>query len=114
MRVYKTSYKKEGRRRKCKIWRIKGKDHLGIMRFFSSGSKDKKVADDIANKIQIIMDCVRSQKSLSPTLLQFLRGSPKIANKLTKPKEQGGYEILDEKKHHCIKIPTAAHRGFLL
>ena len=84
MRVYKTSYKTKGKRRKSRIWRIKGRDHLGIMRFFSSESKDKKVAEEVARKIEDIIGCRKSQKSLDSKsgLLQFLISNPKVKNKL--------------------------------
>jgi integrase len=67
------------------------------MLFFPSGTRDKKTAQDIANKIQSIIDHVRSQEPLTGPMLQFLSNNPKIADKLT------GYEILDEKNITSLK-----------
>ena len=97
MRVYKTSYKtEEGKGIKCKIWRVKGRDNLGTMRFFSSGCKDKKAADDVANRIDKVIE-YRDRLNSKPELLQFLRDNPKIREKLI------GYQILDEKNITVLK-----------
>jgi len=104
MRVYKTSYKTKGKKKKCRIWRIKGRDHLGIMRFFSSDSKDKKVAEEIARKIEDLIGCRKSQKPLDSKseLLEFLIRNPKLKNKLIE------YKVLDEEDLTMIK-PLEQH-----
>ena len=101
MRTYKTSYRKGSKRIKCKIWRIKGRDHLGTMRFFSSSCKDKKAANDVAHKIDNVIE-YRDRLSSKSELLQFVRDNPKIREKLIK------YGVLDEKNITVLK-PLAQH-----